>query len=104
MAWWQWLVLSNVAIAVVEYLYRKGVYDSFLQSVPIIIVPVLVGQVGLFYGFRSAPSLIVAGITFSVVNSLLRMGNTLVLGERLSVYQVLAVILMLVASQVARMK
>lgn len=104
MTWWHWLLVSNTAIAVVEYMYRKGSYDSFIVSLPYIAIPVLLGQVGLFYGFRHAPSLVIAGVTFSIINSLLRVGNTLLLGERLGMYQVIALLLMIAASFVARMK
>lgn len=104
MTWWHWLLVSNTAIAVVEYMYRKGSYDSFIVSLPYIAIPVLLGQVGLFYGFRHAPSLVIAGVTFSIINALLRIGNTLVLGEKLGVYQLLALGLMILAAVVARMK
>jgi len=104
MTWWHWLLVSNLAIAVVEYMYRKGDYDSFIVSLPYIAIPVLAGQVGLFYGFRHAPSLVIAGVTFSIINALIRVGNTLILGERLGVYQILALCLMILAAIVARLK
>lgn len=86
MHWLSWLLLSNVSIAFVENTYRSGRYSSFLESLPILIVPILCGQLGLFYGFRNAPSLFTAGIAFSLCNVAFRIANSYYLGESLNLW------------------
>lgn len=102
MNWIAWLLLSNVSIFWLEYVYRSAKYGSFFHAIPYIAIPVLVSQAGLYYGFRLGPSLIVVGITFTIINVLLRMVNVVRLGEHLGLYQVLALLLMVVASWLAK--
>ncbi len=102
--WIVWLLVANASVFWLEYIYRSAKYGSFFDALPYIIVPVLVSQLGLYQGFRYAPSLILAGIVFTLVNVILRMVNVVRLGEHLGLYQVLALLLMVVASILAKMK
>ena len=104
MPYWVYLAIANAAIMVIEYFYRTGQFGSFWQALPIIILPILVGQWGLYNGFQLAPSIFTAGIVFTIVNQLLRIGNALILGETVTAYQVVGVLLMVCASFIVKMK
>ena len=104
MNWIAWLLVSNASIFWLEHAYRSSRYDSFFQALPYIIVPVVISQAGLFYSFRLGPSLIIVGIAFTIINVLLRMINVIRLGEHLGLYQVLALLLMVVAAWLSKMK
>lgn len=92
--WIAWIVLSNIGIFILEYAYRQGSYTSFITALPTIIIPMIMGQVGLFYGFRSAPSLLIAGATFTLINVGLRVINTYMLGESINNWNWLGIVFM----------
>lgn len=104
MNWIAWIALSNTGIWWLEYCYRTGKYDSFVSALPYIIVPIIIGQVGLFYGFRSAPNLLIAGAVFTVINVALRVTNTYLIGESINYYNWLGVVLLLVATLLLKVK
>ena len=104
MPYWCWLLIANGGIFWLEQCYRNGHYGTFLQALPYIILPILLGQWGLYNGFLLAPSIFTAGIMFTVVNQVLRIINALILGETVSLYQVTGVVLMIVASLIVKMK
>lgn len=104
MPYWTYLLIANFAIMVIEYFYRTGQFGSFWQALPIIIVPILVGQYGLYNGFHLAPSIFTAGIIFTVINQILRIANAVILGETVTAYQVVGVALMVVASLIVKIK
>ena len=85
MHWIAYLFIANCAIAFVEYTYRAGQYESFFVALPYIIVPILIGQFGLFYGFKEASSLFLASGVFTLINVLFRIAVTYYLGEQLNV-------------------
>ena len=87
-----------------EYVYRIGWATSFWGSLHILIIPIMLGQLGLFYGFRLAPSLFLAGAVFSLMNLVLRSINVIVLKETFGWYQVVALILMVIATLLFKMK
>lgn len=104
MTWLLWILVSNVGIFWTEYVYRVGKYDSFIVALPYMLVPILMGQIGLFYGFRHAPTLFIAGATFTVVNVFLRIINTYRLGEGLNLYNWLGVLLLCVSVILLKIK
>ena len=104
MTWIFWLVLANGAIFILEWMYRTSYFVGFWSSLHLLIIPILVGQLGLFYGFRLAPSLFLAGATFTIMNQLLRIGNSAILGEKVGWWQLLAVLLMVVAMLIFKLK
>lgn len=93
--WMLGIVVSNVAIMWLEWVYRSGTFTSFLTAIPSIIIPVLVAQAGLFYGFKLAPSLLLAGAAFSLLNIVLRSVNSTILGEPMTLYTILGIVLLL---------
>lgn len=97
MHWILWLLVSNIGIFWLEHLYRSGKYPSYWVALPEILIPVLVSQAGLFYGFRSAPSLFVCGAAFTLMNVLLRLINSYRLGENLNVYNYTGIFLLVVS-------
>ena len=103
-AWIYWMLLANGSIMVLEYIYRAGTVTSFFSSLHILIIPIMLGQLGLFYGFRLAPSLIFAGIVFTIMNAVLRIINVLVLGEKFGWQQIVALILMVIATLILKVK
>jgi hypothetical protein len=102
--WLAWIGLANVAIFWLEYIYRQGSYGSFWQALPYTVVPIFMGQIGLYYGFRSAPNLLFAGATFTLINVSLRLVNSYRLGEHLNVYNWLGVGLLLIATVLLKIK
>lgn len=97
MHWVLWLVVSNIGIFWLEHLYRSGKYPSYWVALPEIILPVLVSQAGLFYGFKLAPSLFFAGALFTLMNVSLRVINTYRLGENLNAHNYIGIILLVIA-------
>ena len=85
MTWLWWILLSNVAIFIIEYIYRKGLFSNFWEALPFTIIPILLGQLGLFYGFRvgGLKTLVLAGAVFTLINAIMRVGNSVILGEKL---------------------
>lgn len=104
MNWLAWIAFSNLGIFWLEYCYRAGKYDGFIQALPYIIVPIMMGQVGLFYGFRSAPNLLIAGAVFTVINVALRVTNSYLLGEHLNLYNWFGVVLLVAATLLLKVK
>lgn len=94
--WILWIVLSNVSVTYLEWAYRTAKYASFTESLPYIIVPILVTQLGLFYGFRNAPSLFLCAAVFTTINTLLRVATVLYIGERMLAVNWLGVALLFV--------
>jgi len=76
--------VANGAIAFIEYTYRVSSYSTFLGALPYIIVPILVGQWGLFNGFSQASSLFLAGAVFSLINCIIRVFIVYYIGETLN--------------------
>jgi len=94
-AWILWLGMSNLAIAFIEYTYRAGNYQTFISALPYIIIPILIGQLGLFNGFAKADNLMLAGALFSLINIVFRIGVTYYLGEELNLVNWLGVVLLI---------
>ena len=95
--WFLWIALSNIGVFALEYVYRSGRWESFWAAFPYIVVPVLVVQFGIFYGFKQAPSLILAGAAFGMLGILLRIFNAFLLGEQFTFGLQLAVFFSVVA-------
>jgi len=91
------LFVSNLAIMWLEYTYRIGHFNSFISALPSIALPILIGQAGLFYGYKYAPSLLIAGAVFSLVNVSLRVVNVQILGETMNTYTLLGISFLLVS-------
>ena len=92
--WILWIVLSNVSVTYLEWVYRTAKYTSFTESLPYIILPILVTQLGLFYGFRNAPSLFLCAAVFTTINTLLRVATVLYIGEKMLLVNWLGVVLL----------
>ena len=95
-SWLFWLIIANVGIFFTEASYRQG--GDFLQKIPVLAVPIIASQYGLFKGFSAAPSLLVASATFTLLNVALRLVNVHRLGEELGAYQYAGVALIMVGS------
>lgn len=102
--WLLWLLLANVAIAFVEWSYRVARYSTFLDALPYTIIPILIGQIGLFHGFRGASSLFVAAAVFTLCNVLLRVFVTYYIGETLNIANWCGVVLLVVAVLLLKVK
>lgn len=99
-----WLLVANAGIFWLEYVYRNATYESFIGASPYIVAPIILSQVGLFYGFRLAPSILLAGAMFTVVNVSLRVVNTYRLGEYINGWNWLGVALLIVATFLLKVK
>lgn len=104
MHWLLWIILANSGIMWLEYQYRVGQYNSFLSALPYIIIPIMVGQLGLYMGFRGAPSLLVAGSLFTLVNIALRVINSFLLGEIPNLYNWLGIALLVVSTLLLKVR
>lgn len=102
--WLAWIGLANVAIFWLEYIYRQGHYGSFWQALPYTVVPIFMGQIGLYYGFRLAPNLLLAGAAFTLMNIALRVVNSYRLGEYLNYYNWAGVVLLVIAMFLLKVK
>lgn len=87
-----------------EHCYRNGHYGNFFSALPYIIVPILISQYGLYNGFKLSPSLFTAGIVFTVVNTFLRIINSYRLHETIGIYQWIAILMMLIAAVLIKIK
>lgn len=97
--WWIFQILiANGAVFYIENIYRSGKFTSFWLALPTIFIPILITQFCLFYGFKGAPNLITAGALFSLIAVCLRVVNTLVLGEQLTLGMELAVLFLFAAT------
>ena len=104
MNWLIWILIANSGIMFLEYSYRASWFSGFWTSLYILIIPILIGQLGLFYGFRLAPNLFLAGATFTAINLGLRIINSLMLGEKVGGWQISALVLMIVATIIFKLK
>lgn len=102
--WFIWILIANAGIMYLEHVYRNGAYTSFVTALPYTIIPILMGQVGLFYGFRGAPNLLFAGAIFTVVNVGLRIVNSYLLHEVPNWYQWAGVVLLITATFLLKVK
>ena len=99
-----WILFANVGIMWLEFVYRTGQYGSFLQALPYIVIPIFMGQYGLYYGFKLAPNLLYAGALFTVVNVCLRIVNSYRLEEHLNSWNWLGVVLLVIATLLLKVK
>lgn len=102
--WFLWILFANGGIMWLEYVYRHGSYNSFLVALPYIVVPILIGQIGLFYGFRGAPNLLLAGAVFTAMNVALRIVNSYLLQEHLNWWNWVGVVLLITAALLLKIK
>ena len=79
-------------------------HEGFFVSLPYVIIPILVGQWALFWGFRQSPSLFIAATMFTVINTGFRVINSYVVGEPLNVYGWCAVVCLVASAVLFRMK
>ena len=93
--WISWCFLANVSLLFVEYLYRNGSYPTFVDALPFIAIPMMLGQIGLFYCYRAAPSLLLATAVFTLMNNLCRLCSVHRLGESVCMWNYLGIICMM---------
>lgn len=96
MHWILALIVANIAVFILEYIYR-AVPGNFFTLLYLSTVPILLGQWALFDMFRNAPSLIIAGAAFSIVNVLLRVINSYLVGEAPGDLTYLGILFMILA-------
>ena len=85
--WFAASLLANVSINIIEYLNRvcppdRGFLGQLMYTGPLIFV----AQLGLFYAWKGAPSMILAWACFSSMNALMRLvSNHFFVNEPLNV-------------------
>ena len=110
MHWLLGIFTANIGIFGLEQIYRTSKFPDFSSALfgsPFFIPLILLGQFGLFWGFRGggASSLIYAGIVFTAVNLAFRIVNTYVfIREPVSLYTWAALALVVIATLVGAMK
>ena len=104
MTWLLWLVLASVSATGVEYTYRAASFYSFLSAVPYLCIPIICVQIGLFYGFRSSPSLFLASSVFTLFCVIMRVVSSYYLGEQLSVINWIGVLFLLASVILLKVK
>jgi hypothetical protein len=100
MPWWLPLVVSSCCIQFVEYTNRRA--ESWQAALPVTIVPIIISQWGLFYGWRYAPAMLTAWAMFTLTNSILRIGSSVVLGENFSYLTPVGVAVMFAGATLVR--
>lgn len=96
--WWAWGLLANACVALNEYVARAGT-TSFLQSLWYMWPFYVLLQLGIFYGWRGAPSMMLAWAVFTVTNSAFRLVNvTWAVGEPPSATTLAGVALMVMGA------
>lgn len=98
--WIFFSVIANIAIMYLEWSYRNG-FTFF--SIPVLLA-ILTGQYGLYNSYKLAPSLLLAGAVFTLINLCLRMINTSILGEYVGIWQYVGVFFMILATLAFKMK
>lgn len=92
--WWGWTLIANASITAVEFLNRTRGWSSPLEALPKTLPLIVIAQVGIFAGWRYAPSLMVAWATFFVGNTLMRLASAhFLVGEEVSSGQLASVLL-----------
>lgn len=99
MNWLAWGVVSNLAIARVEYLNRTGGYAHFWDALPHTWPCIVLAQLGLFMCWRDCPNMLVGWACFTLGNSCIRVLSTrYAVGEPLNTTVLAGVGLMTIAS------
>jgi hypothetical protein len=104
MTWLLWLLLASISATGVEYSYRVAAFESFQAAIPYLCIPILFVQLGLFYGFRAAPSLFLASSVFTFMCVIMRVGSSYYIGEHLSVVNWIGVLFLLVSVILLKVK
>lgn len=107
MHWILGILVANVSITALEWIYRTGQFLNFRQAFWWVLPLMILGQFGLFWGFRGggASSLIYAGIVFTMINIIFRIANTyLFIGETVSKFTWVALVLVVIATIVGALK
>lgn len=96
--WWLASIISNVCICRIEFLNRTVGVDSFFHMLPKTWWLILIAQWGLWNSWSGAPSMMMAWIWFSVMNSLMRLASTQwAVGEQLNIQTIVGCGLMFAA-------
>lgn len=74
MPWYCWGILANVFIALIEYVNRTGEY-GYLGTLRYTAPLIFAAQMGLFYAWRDAPSMMLAWAAFTVGNTVIRLAS-----------------------------
>lgn len=104
MNWIFYALLANLAILLLEYIYRMRIFDGFWVGLPYTITPILLAQIALFYLFKEAPTWILGAAVFTSITVILRVVLSTANGEPLNWKIGLGVGLMTVAVLLVRMK
>lgn len=101
MTWWLWGLVANLAIGVVEYVNRTGGYSSFWAALPVTAAPLVLAQIGLFYCWKDAPSMMMGWAVFTLGNVVIRLLSVrFLVGETLSPLVLLGVVLIVLGGRV----
>lgn len=101
--WYQGAIIASCGITAIEYMNRTQGFTSFLGALPWTWPLILFAQWGLFYCWRDAPNnMLVGWAVFFTVNTVLRMGNVLYVGEPVSPWVWLGTGLILAGAAVTR--
>lgn len=96
MHWILAAIIANLAIFALEYIYRTT-RGNFFSVLYLTTIPIVLAQWALFDMFKNAPSLLIAGAAFTIVNAVLRMVNSYLVGEPPGLWAYFGVLLMVVA-------
>jgi hypothetical protein len=100
MPWWLPLIVANAGIQYVEYTNRRS--ETWQAALPQTLLPIIISQWGLFYGWRHAPSLLTAWAFYTLGNSMARCVTSFLLGEHFSYLTPLGIGVMFAGSTLVR--
>ena len=70
MPWFLPLLLASACIQFVEFTNRRA--DTWSSALPVTLIPIVISQWGLYYGWRHAPAMLTAWAVFTLTNAMLR--------------------------------
>lgn len=103
MTWWQASLLANVSVTILEAVYRRGTFPSFVLTLVWTWPLILVAQYGIWNAWRGAPSFLFAWAFFSIGNAALRLASSYwIVGEPPSAVGTVGFAMMLLGAYLLR--
>lgn len=101
--WWVWSLVSNVAVAIVEYQNRTGGFANPVQAFTRTGPALLLMQIALFYNWRDAPKFMLAWAAFFFGNCIVRVISAhFFVGEPISFNTAIGILLVGIGFHVIR--
>lgn len=101
--WIVYSVLSSIVVIITEAIYRSGHFETFLKSLPYLIVPIILGQYLLYHLFRDAPNYLLAWAVFTAGTVILRFIANHYVGEPITSLSLLGIAMIISGAYVMKL-